>query len=205
MKNSIIIVAIFLVAIAAIILLNSTGVANDPYTMTYGGEARHFRANLFEANKTLVYPADVAIKQVLINPEVYKIQIAYIPNATENAYYLAATYEITNKLGLVYRQQISEVPQILKDSDGSSCLLFFETKKTVCFRSVPINSTDELVPTTVEPVILMLGPSQTNQTAVTVYSNFITLEGASFNETYRVYTDLDLAVDKMLLVLMSGQ
>jgi hypothetical protein len=169
----------------------------------YAGEARHFRANLFEANKTSVYPNELAIKQVLLSPDVYKVQIAYVPNASENSYYLAATFEITNKLGLVYRQNIPETPQVFKDTDGSSCLLFYETKKTMCFRSVPINSTDELVPTSVEPVILMLGPSQTNQTRIEVFDSLISLQGASFDESYRNYNDLDLAVDKMLLVMMS--
>ena len=203
MKKSIAIAVLIVVAAAVILIVNNTDLAKDPYTLVYGGEARHFRGNLFEANKTLVYPADEAIPQVLLNPEVYKIQIAYIPNASENPYYLAATFEITNKLGLVYRQSIDETPQMFKDTDGSTCLLFYNTKKTMCFKSLPVNSTDELVPTSVEPIILMLGPSQTNQTRIDVYSDLISLQGASFNETYRNYNDLDLAVDKMLLVMMS--
>jgi hypothetical protein len=81
-------------------------------------------------------------------------------------------------------------------------MLFFQEKKTKCFKSLPINSTDELIPTDVEPVILLLGPSRTNQTGVTVKGNLITLEGKDFSQVNRNYNDLDLAVDKMLLVLM---
>jgi len=59
-----------------------------------------------------------------------------------------------------------------------------------------------IFPTSVEPVILLLGPSQANKTAVTIRDNLITLEGKDFSEVNRSYTDLDLVVDKMLLVLM---
>jgi hypothetical protein len=203
MKKSVAIAILVLIVAAAILIVNNTGLAKDPFSLVYGGEARHFRANLFEANETLVYPNELAIKQVLLNPDVYKIHIAYIPNESENSYYLAATFEITNKLGLVYRQQINETPQVYKDTDQSSCLLFYETKKLICFKSDPVNSTDELVPTTVEPVILMLGPTQSNETRIDVYSGLISLQGASLDETSRNYNDIDLAVDKMLLVMMS--
>jgi hypothetical protein len=81
-------------------------------------------------------------------------------------------------------------------------MLFFQEKKTKCFKSLPINSTDELVSTDVEPAILLLGPSRANQTGVTVKGNLIILEGKDFSQVNRNYNDLDLVVDKMLLVLM---
>ena len=68
---------------------------------------------------------------------------------------------------------------------------------------MPINSTDEISPNAQEPVILLLGPSRANKTAVTVDNYLITVEGKSFQETNRTYTDLDLAVDKLILVLMN--
>ena len=89
-----------------------------------------------------------------------------------------------------------------EDTDGSTCLLFYDDWQTRCFMSLPINSTDELVPTSIEPIILLLGPSHTNNTLVSVKDNLITLEGSNFTEIGRKYTDLDLAVDKMLLVIL---
>lgn len=209
MKNLLKIFIILVAVMFAIIFLISVnlipikqGPFKDAYSLYYAGDTRHFRANLFEANKTAVYPDEDAIKNVLLNPNIYKIDIAYIPNDTENANYLALSFEITNKLGLVYRSYFDEQPSVFKDEDGSSCMLFFQEKKTKCFKSLPINSTDELVPTDVEPVILLLGPSRTNQTGVTVKGNLIILEGKDFSQVNRNYNDLDLAVDKMLLVLM---
>ncbi len=209
MKNLLKIFIILVAVIFAIVFLISVnlipinqGPFKDAYSLYYAGDTRHFRANLFEANKTVVYPYEDAIKNVLLNPNVYKIDIAYIPNETENANYLASSFEITNKLGLVYRNYFDEQPSVFKDDDGSSCMLFFQEKKTKCFKSLPINSTDELIPTDVEPAILLLGPSRTNQTGVTVKGNLITLEGKDFSQVNRNYNDLDLMVDKILLVLM---
>jgi hypothetical protein len=149
-----------------------------------------------------VYPDENAIKNVLLNPNVYKIDIAYIPNETENANYLASSFEITNKLALVYRSLFSEQPSVFKDEDNSTCMLFYQEKQTRCFKSLPINLTGETVSTDVEPVILLLGPSMANQTGITVKNSLIILEGKDFSQVNRNYNDLDLAVDKMLLVLM---
>jgi hypothetical protein len=210
MEKIYIIIIIAIVAIAFIFLLNNfeffnSEIFRDPYSLYYEGDARNFRANLFEANKTPVYPNENAIKNILLNPEVYKIYIAFFPNESENAFYAATSFEISNKLGLVYRHYYKGQTENFKDEDESSCMLFSEDEQIRCFKSLPINSTDELVPTTIEPVILLLGPSHANQTAVTVNNNLIILEGKNFSEIDRNYNDLDLATDKMLLVLMTSE
>jgi hypothetical protein len=105
---------------------------------------------------------------------------------------------------IVYRHFMGEEVQTYEDEDGSSCLIFYPNKQVRCFRSIPVNSTDELNSNPMEPVILLLGPSHADQTAVSIYDFLITLEGESFEEVDRKYTDLDLAVDKMLLVLMEA-
>ena len=208
MKKSLkIFVILAVIVFAVIIILNfapkDSVYIKDSYTLFYEGADRHFRANLYEANKTPVYPNENAIENVLLNPDIYKIYIAFIPNDNENSYYLVSSFELTNKLSLVYRHYLIEQPSTFKDTDGSSCLLFSEQRRSICFRSFPINSTSELAPTPVEPVILLLGPSQSTKTAVTVSNNLITIEGKNFTETDRNYNDLDLAVDKVLLYLMT--
>ena len=203
MKKEISIFTLIVMIIVIVIFLINSGFFRDPYSLYYEGDLRHFRANLFEANKTSVYPNENSIKDVLLNPEVYKIYIAYFPNETENAFYLASSFEITNKLGIVYRHYYKGQAGSFKDEDGSSCILFFEDNQVRCFKSFPINSTDELIPTPIEPVILLLGPSHANRTAITVNNSLITLEGKDFSEIDRKYTDLDLAVGKMFLILMS--
>ncbi|OGI12177.1 hypothetical protein A3K64_02480 [Candidatus Micrarchaeota archaeon RBG_16_36_9] len=205
MKNSLIAFIILVAVVFASIYIyynSSESIFKDPYSLYYEGDVRHFRANLFEANKTPVYPNENAIKDVLLNPDIFKIYIAYIPNNSENSYYLASSFELTIKLGLVYRHYIQGNTTTFKDVDGSSCLAFLEQGRSICFRSYPINSTSELEPTSVEPVILLLGPSQANQTAVTVQNNEIIIEGKNVTQINRNYNDLDLAVDKVLLTLM---
>ena len=83
MKNLLKIFIILVAIIFAIIFLISInlipinqGPFKDAYSLYYAGDTRHFRANLFEANKTSVYPSENAIKDVLLNPNVYKIDIA---------------------------------------------------------------------------------------------------------------------------------
>jgi hypothetical protein len=205
MKNSTIaaVIVLILIAVALYYFSNAPDVIGDPYSIYYDGVSRRFRGDLFEANKTPVFPSEDSVKNLLLNPEVYKIQISYIPNENENAYYLATTYEITSKLSLVYRHYFTGQVQTFKDEDNSSCLLFYDDMQTRCFKSVALNFTQDLVPTPVEPAILLLGPSQANDTSVRVENNVIVLSGKSFDETNRTYTDLDLSVDKMLLILMT--
>lgn len=205
MEKIYIIIIIAIIVVAFIFLLNNSGLFRDPYSLYYEGDLRHFRANLFEANKTPVYPNENAIKNVLLNPEVYKIYIAYFPNETENANYLASTFEIVIKLGIVYRHYYTGYAGSFKEEDDSSCIFFFDFNQSKCFKSLPINSTDDIIPTSIEPVILLLGPSYANQTNVIVNNNLIILQGKDFSQKDRNYNDLDLVVDKMLLVLMTSE
>ncbi len=192
---------IVIIAVLAVVL-SDPALFLTPYQKYYAGGIRNFRANLDEAEKTPVYPSEDTIKNILFNPEVYKINIAFFPNETENSFYFATTFEIVNKMTIVFRHLIGQEVQSFEDEDGSSCIIFYPSKNVRCFKSVALNSTEELFPSPTEPVILLLGPSHANRTAVSAYNFMITLEGESFEEVDRVYTDLDLAVDKMLLVLM---
>lgn len=177
--------------------------SSSPFEKYYAGDVRHFRANLEEAQNVSVFPSEDAIRSVLLNPSVYKVNIAYIPNDTENGYYAASSFEIGNKLGIIYKNYFQGDCNVstTKEDDGSTCLLFCFTERK-CFNSLPINSTDELIPTDVEPVILLLGSSHANKTAVTVDNYLITVEGNTFSSQDKPYTDLDLAVAKLLLTLM---
>ncbi|MBN2203374.1 MAG: hypothetical protein JW700_04285 [Candidatus Aenigmarchaeota archaeon] len=202
MKKYIVPSLVVALAIVLVFLWNSD-IFLTPYQKFYAGDVRNFRGNLNEAAKVPVYPNESSIVNVLMGPDVYRISIAFFPNDNENSFYLADSFEITNKLSIIYRSYLGTNVTTYKDSDGSACLIFYPDKHVRCFKSVPINSTDELIPTSIEPVILLRGPSTANQTAVTVDNYLITAEGESFDETDRDYTDLDLAVDKLILVLMN--
>lgn len=195
---------ILLVAIAAIVLIfaSRSNLFLTSYQKYYAGDVRNFRANLDEAAKVPVYPNEMSVIETLLNPEAYRINIAFFPNDTENAFYFASSFEITNKLSIIFRNIIAVNVSTFQTDDGSSCLLFQPDNYIKCFKSLPINSTEELEPTSMEPVILLLGPSRADATSVTADNYLITVQGESFEEIDRKYTDLDLAVDKMLLVLM---
>ena len=194
---------ILLITAAAVILIVAwrSNIFLTPYERYYAGDVRHFRGNLVEAAKVSVNPDELSLINVLLNPEVYRIKIAFFPNDTENSYYFASSFEITNKLSIIFRNILGENVTTFKTEDGSSCLLF-PNNQIRCFISVPINSTEEISPTSSEPTILLLGPSHADATLVSVNGFLITAEGESFDETDRKYNDLDLAVDKMIIVLM---
>jgi hypothetical protein len=204
MKKIVIVIPVVIVVFLLLLILSNPNIFLTAYQRYYAGDVRNFRADLNEAEKTPVYPSEANLKSFLLNPEVQKIHIAYFPNEAENSFYLASGFEITIKLGIVFKHLMGVETQTFEDEDGSSCLIFYPNKQVRCFESVAINSTDELSPSPEEPVILLLGPSHANQTAVSVYNFMITLEGESFEEVNRTYTDLDLAVDKMLLILMEN-
>jgi hypothetical protein len=196
--------AIFIIAVITIafVIASQSNLFLTSYQKYYAGGVRNFRGNLDEAAKVPVYPNQMSVIDVLLNPEVYRIQIAFFPNETENSYYFASSFEITNKLTIVFRNILGVDVTTFNTEDGSSCLVFYPAKHIRCFKSVPINSTEELLPTFMEPVILLLGPSHANRTAVSVDNYLITAEGESFEEIDRKYTDLDLSVDKLILILM---
>ncbi|MFH0929549.1 MAG: hypothetical protein V1818_04330 [Candidatus Aenigmatarchaeota archaeon] len=202
MKKYIIASLIIAAVILFVLLLRSIDFLT-PYQKFYAGDVRNFRGNLNEAAKVPVYPDERSIISILMNPDVYKIHIAFFPNDAENSFYFASSFEITNKLSIIYRSFLGTEVTTFQDKDGSACMIFYPNKHVRCFKSVPINSTDDLIPTPIEPVILLRGPSTANRTAVSVENYLITAEGESFQEEDRDYTDLDLAVDKLILVLMS--
>ena len=195
-------IPLIIIIIAVFLVISNPDIMLTSYQKYYAGGVRNFRANLGLAADVPVLPDEKTLVDVLLSPDVYWINIAFFPNETENSFYFATSFEISNKLTIIYRNIIGSQISPFQTEDGSTCILFQPSRNVRCFRSLPINSTDELLPSPIEPVILLLGPSHSNTTAVTVEGSLITLEGESFNETDRDYTDLDLAVDKMLLVLM---
>lgn len=171
---------IFLLVLAIILI---SGCASNPYQMNFAGNDIVFRANLLKAREIRVYPDEQALKQLLLSPDIEKIKIAFVSNDEENGFFAVASYELGFKLTKAYT---------------------FYYQKNPVFESTPINSTAELKPSKTEPILFLLGPKTgANQTAVTVKDNLVVLEGKDFSEINRRYTDLDLAVDKLLLAIMS--
>jgi len=172
--------------LAALIIPLTTPVENsNPFQKEFAGIKINFRANLDEAQKIPVYPDEKGLIFTLLDNNVKEIGIAYIPNDTENAFYAAASYELTFKLTVINKYYFDQVKYI---------------------DSIPVNSTEEAfnISNNTRPIIMLLGPSNANSTSVNVNGYLIIAQGKSFGETNeKPYTDLDLAVDKILLVLMN--
>lgn len=155
----------------------------NPFQKEFAGVKLNFRANLDEARNVPVYPNEIALRGVILNENVEEICLAYIPNDTINSFYLAASYELAYKLTIINKYYFN---------------------RTKLIDSIPVNSSSEALSmaSIQKPMIMLLGPSETNLTIVNVSESFIEVHGKSFEEVNRTYNDLDLATDKLLLVLM---
>ncbi|MCD6476866.1 MAG: hypothetical protein J7K26_01715 [Candidatus Aenigmarchaeota archaeon] len=167
-----------------ILIIMISGCIGSPVTKyEFAGKTLNFRADLREAEKINVYPDEQTLWNMLMGPYVRIIHIGFYPNDTENPYYTVAAYELSYKL-----QYINDV---------------YWGPNQVEIKPMILNSTKDLMlANEVEPIILMLGPSKANETSIRIDNYLITVSGKDFSEIDRTYTDLDLAVDKLLLVLM---
>ncbi|MEM7820626.1 MAG: hypothetical protein QW751_00270 [Candidatus Aenigmatarchaeota archaeon] len=147
----------------------------------FGGKLITFRADLDEAAKVPVYPNETVLLATLRDPQVNWVYLAYIPNETENGFYAVTGYELAYKLTAAYKAMLGRVPAI---------------------RDMPLNETPQQ-PARDELIIWMRGPGAgANQTAVSVDRGIIIVEGPDFSEVNRTWTDLDLAADRLLMVMM---
>ncbi len=171
------------IMIASIVLVSGCVRTQSPYEREFAGNTIHFRANLDDAANVSVLPNDAYLIEALLSPSVQRIGVAFVPNETENGFYAADSFELAYKLVVAQKAYYN---------------------RTILVDSIPVNSTSEAfkMSSAEYPVIMLLGPSQTNVTGVFVQGSFITVEGASLDETDRDYTDLDLATDKLLMVIM---
>ncbi|MFZ3077346.1 MAG: hypothetical protein WA139_02730 [Candidatus Aenigmatarchaeota archaeon] len=176
----------------------------NPYQMVFGNETRNFRANLIEAEKVPVYPNSNNLRNVFLGGNVSKISIYYIDGA-ENGFYGISAMEFTIKMGLIYKYYNGGEGYTFGDGNRENCLYFYKTEKSVCFDIEALESADNISSIKSSPSsisVLLLGPPFSSRTDVRADNYTVTVEGRSFDETNRKYTDLDLAVDKLLLELM---
>jgi hypothetical protein len=174
---------LLIIMLATVLIAGCIGEPYNPYQREFGGVKLNFRANLDQAANVPVYPNETALRNAILNNGVQEIGVAYIPSDQENAFYLAASYELAYKLTIINRY-------------------YFNVTKPIT--SIPVNSTMDALAmaTSQKPIIMLVGESKTNSTLVNVVGYFVTVQGASFEEVNRTYNDLDLATDKLLLVMM---
>ncbi len=176
----------------------------NPYQGIFGNETRNFRANLIEAEKVPVYPDSNSLRNIFLGSNVSRINIYYIEGA-ENGFYGTSAMEFTIKMGLIYKYYRGNEGYSFGEGDRENCLYFYASGNSVCFDIEALKSADNISSiksSSSSIAVLLLGPPFSSKTDVTANNYTVTLGGKSFDETNRKYTDLDLAVDKLLLELM---
>lgn len=203
MKKIILAITIMLIVFIAACL----GKTSDENDNVYSEEYR-------VAKDLLVYPNEGTLRFLLLDQKVEKVYIAYIPNETENKHYFASIIELTLKLSLIYKDNFQGERGVdtYKPDEDTSCLVFYSRKVPnvfveKCFSAIQINSTSEAseIATKETPVILLLGPSQSNETVIDIKEYVVMAKGADFSEVNRTYTDLDLSVAKIILTLAESE
>jgi len=172
---------LMILLLLVVLVAGCTQTTSEPvHDIEFGDRTLHFRADLNEANKVPVIPDENELFLLLANPFVEKMRIYFIPSEM-NGYYSVAGYEMTYKLVTIHKSLNGKVIQI---------------------EAVPINSTDEITASEIEPAIFMKMPA--NNTAVIVEENnyIVNVFGNSTLED-KTYSGLDLAADKLLLSIFS--
>lgn len=200
--------AIVIIALAGIVyLISSFAPQSAQYQMNFGNETRNFRANLVEAEKVPVYPDSESIRNVFLGSNVSNITVYYI-EGRENGVYGSSAFEFTIKMGVIYKYYRGNEGYVFGEGDRENCLYFYRSDSSVCFNIQALKSAGDISSiksSQSSPALVLLGPPFSGKTAVTISNSTVTAEGRSFDETDRKYTDLDLAVDKLLLELMKAQ
>ena len=143
-----------------------------------------FRSDLNEAKKILILPNETALLDALTNPFTTRVVIAFIDIPAEDPYYAVSAFELSFVLTAFHNVN-------------------FPNRDIKAFNFSSIDEASRLANVNV-PIIMLVGPSLANKTAITVDKYFIMLEAKDFSETNRTYTDLDLDVAKLLLVLLES-
>jgi len=162
---------------------------SSPYKLGFSGTTLTFRANLEEAAKTPVNDIK-GLRDLFLDPNVEGVQLAYVPNqsaaprgGTITGFYLVDGYELAYKLTAIYGTYFGEaVPVTTLTLNSTGEALNFATKET--------------------PVILMQAGQGPTEVRLSSDDSIVYVSGADMTQDGRDYTDLDLAVDKLLLVLM---
>lgn len=201
-KLKAVIAAAVVIAVIGVLLYSVQTKPQNPYQKEFAGEVRNFRANLIEAEKVPVYPSADAIRNIFLGGNVSRISIYYIEGG-ENGAYGAAAMEFTIKLGTIYKSYNGGEGYTFGEGNRENCLFFYKTGGSVCFDIEALKNASgisSVKSSEDNPALVLLGPPFANRTAVAVSGFTVNAEGKSFNG--RQYTDLDLAVDKILLELM---
>lgn len=157
------------------------------YELDYYNNTLTFASDLNEAAKVSVYPDNTTLKETLFGYNVAELQIAYYKNDTEAPY--------LEKSIMSFMLKYVKMNKIAWNG--------YDFKGKV--NSVMLNESTQLPNATIEePTILIMGPAFTNETKIVVDGYVVKIYAKDLSPRegkYTIYTDFDLAMDKIILVL----
>lgn len=152
----------------------------NPYELNYAEKRMVFRADLNEAEKIFVEPSAEDLQNILMDPYVKGIKVAFVPSENDK-FYAVSGFELAQKMQWVnmaiYGSAIPITNLILNKTEDAKRLASKEM-----------------------PIVVMQGGVEETKVLVNGYAVYV--RGKDMTEVKRDYTDLDLAADKLLLTLM---
>ncbi|MBU3904666.1 MAG: hypothetical protein KJ906_00760 [Nanoarchaeota archaeon] len=161
---------------------------NGTYDARYINSDLTFLSNLDIAQNISVYPDEDTLRHTIFGYQVASLQFAYYDNDKEAPLYMKSLMSFASKYTKMTYDRWGGY-----DMNGR-------------ITSVMLNSTDDLPNATVEdPAILLLGPGFGKETHIIVVDNIVMVYGKDLtlrDGKYAKYSDFDLALDKIIMVLM---
>jgi len=156
------------------------------YEIDYYNNTLTFNSNLQEAKYIPVYPDNATLKDTLLGYSVAGVQFVYYKNDTEAPYYAKSLVSFASKY--------TKMNKIMWNYNMNGKIT-----------SVILNNTNQYPNATVEdPAIMLYGPAFTNETKIVVDGHVVKVYAKDLSlrqGKYAQYTDFDLAMDKIILVL----
>lgn len=163
-----------------------SGCIADPYKARIGDRDVQFRSDLNEARRISIYPDESAARSLLLDPQKLTVGVVYVSNNYSiNGYYFADAWEFEFKFTKIIKERIGVAKNL-----------------------VTLNITDiselETVKEENELDAIVFLEAFSNETSVRIDGDIVYVRGKDMSQQpRRKYTDLDLAVDRLLLALLS--
>ena len=176
-----------IIGLLAIVLVSGCVEDNGTYDARYINTDLTFLSNLDIAQNVSVSPDEDTLRRVLFGYQVIGLQIVYYDNDKEAALYMKSLMSFASKYTKMNFDRWN-----------------YDMSQEIT--AVMLNSTNDLPNATAEnPAILLMGPGFGEETHVDVQGNIVMVYGKDLtlrDGKYAKYSDFDLALDKIILVLM---
>ncbi len=200
---------IFPALIAVIFVAACLGQA-EVYKLKFAGMDINFRADLKKAQDIPLEPDPEAVRNLMFGNPVSDVKVAFVADDKNAGYYGVTGFELQYKTVIAYKQFIFTDKSIVQEESGKQCVYFEKvlvggigTQRKICFETVVLNNTAEADSLATENSPILLMEAEAEETKVSVDKNVVRIMGKDMSQNSRKYTDLDLAADKFLLVLLN--